>query len=125
MSEASTRFEPGPQHYAAVYGLLLVLVVIGYLGFTTWGTGTGALAVISDAMMGEDFESRQTRRTVISFGTVVLGMILFLTVLAAEAYMRRGITGRRRRPDLLRRFVQVLAPMLVFLIVGYLIKAFV
>lgn len=124
MSEASTRFEPGPRHYAAVYGLLLVLIIIGYLSFTTWSTATGALAVLSDQLMGEDFESQQARRTIIQFGTVVVGMILFLGLLSAEAYMRRGITGGRRQPDLVKRFLQVLLPMLAFLILGYLIRAF-
>lgn len=119
MSERMMRFEPRGVHYAQCYGLLLGVLVLAYLLFAVW---TGTARVLAGEAFSSEIESVYAMRSVIQLSYVVVGIGSFVAVLAAEAYMRGGISGRRKAPELGRRFVRVVTPMAVLLVLGVILR---
>jgi hypothetical protein len=100
VSERAVRFQPRGVHYAHVYALVGVILVLVYLAYMVWTT---AVRVLAGAAFADDIDSVSAMRSVIQLSYVGLGLGAFLAVLGSEAYLRAGISGRRRAPDLRRR----------------------
>lgn len=122
VSERAVRFEPRGVHYAQVYGLVGAILVLAVLVFMIW---TSAAKVLAGAAFADDYESVSAMRMAIQLAYVVVGVGTFLAVLGSEAYLRRGITGRRRAPDLRRRFLRVALPMAGLAALGAAVPALV
>ncbi len=120
MAERQMWFEPRGVHYVQCYGLLLVVLVLGYLLFAVW---TSAARELAGVAFSSDIESLYAMRSVIQLSYVVLGIGTFIGVLAAEAYLRGGITGRRKTPELRRRFLRVATPMVGLVLLGVVLRA--
>lgn len=96
---------------AAAYGLLLVLIIMTIYAFTVWRR-----AVL--AMLAEFLQGNFANTAVFQFSLVLIMMVMFGLVIAAETYLRRGA----ERFQLTRRFVRIAVPLLAFCILGLVLQ---
>ena len=112
---ADTRSEKQPTWlaYLACYALYIVLIVGG--AATLFLVLRPALLALIDALLGQ---SRANR--IVYLGTItLLGLGLFVLVMAGEPYLRKGV----ERGQLLRRFIRLAAPVVIAAVLGLLVLA--
>lgn len=114
MSENSGRKSPGPLDYAAVYGLVLLLLVGAYYALVIWRRAIPRLLFVINPEGSELGEF--SNRALLQFATLLLGIFLFIGVLGSEAYLRDGITGRKNQ--LWPRFLRLAIPLIGFCVLG-------
>lgn len=115
MSETRQRARPGFKDYAAVYGLFAVILVLAYAVFWIWRQ---ALTVALQVFLPQNFGNRST----VLFTMLFFALGLFVAVLSAEVYLRKGIEGRRRQ--LGRRFLRMAVPLAGLALLGLLLRTF-
>ncbi len=97
--------------YIACYGLLLLLFVLSILVFFVWRA-----AVIT---MIAAFIGTSAANSLLYLGPMtLLGIVLFLVVMAAEAYLRTGVERRQLR----RRFTRFAVPLVIAAVVALLLQ---
>src|ERR687886_2782021 len=97
--------------YLVCYALYAVLLVLCYFIFVTW---TSLVLGLIGAFLGPTVANG----TIYSFFLVLLGLALFVLIMAAEPYLRGGI----RRQQVVQRFARIAVPLVVFEIIGELIN---
>lgn len=99
--------------YLACYGLYGVLIALGFIVvFVIWRQAILALIAA--------FVGRSAANRLIYLGSItVLGIGLFILLIAAEPYLRNGL----KRRQLVRRFVRMAVPLLVAGALGLLLLA--
>ena len=97
--------------YVAIYALYAGLVVLSGIVFFTWSPTILALVVAFVA--NEDWQ-----RTLYLFGRTLVGLILFLFVMAAEPYLRAGV----QRGQLVRRSIYLLVAIGVAGGIGIIVR---
>jgi hypothetical protein len=63
--------------------------------------------------------SSNADRLIYDVATIMVGMAVFITLMAAEPYLRTGV----RRRELRRRFVRVSVPLITVGVLGMLLQA--
>lgn len=105
------RVQPKGRDYAVCYGLFGVLLALCYFTFVAWQQAiTLVVGVVLDRSEGV--------QAVLGLGAVFVGMGLFVFVMSAEPYLRRGV----ERGILRSRFVRLLLPLLGALLLGEAIR---
>jgi hypothetical protein len=101
------------REYLACYTLYIVLIATG-IGVLYWVVRQAILALLA-ALLGQSFANR-----IIYLGSMtLLGLGLFILVMAAEPYLRNGAARRQ----LLRRFIRLSVPIIVAAVLGLLVLA--
>jgi hypothetical protein len=111
MSETQPKQPPTWQVYLACYGLYFLLIIAGVA--TLFLVLRPALLALIIALLGES----QANRLVYSATITLLGLGLFIFVMAAEPYLRNGIARRQ----LLRRFLRLAIPVAIAAVIGLLV----
>ena len=113
MAETRPHKQPTWLEYLACYALYIVLIVGGVA--TLFVVVRPALLVLMDTLLGD---SRANR--FVYMGTIaLLGLGLFIMVMAAEPYLRNGVA----RGQLLHRFIRLATPVVVAAVLGLLVSA--
>ena len=97
--------------YLICYALYAVLLVLCYFIFVTW---TSLVLGLIGVFLGPTVANS----TIYSFFLVLLGLALFILIMAAEPYLRGGI----RRQRVVQRFARFAVPLVVVEIVGEVIN---
>jgi hypothetical protein len=97
--------------YLVCYALYAVLLVLCYFIFVTW---TSLVLGLIGAFLGPTVANG----TIYSFFLVLLGIALFVLVMAAEPYLRGGIHRQR----VVQRFARIAVPLAAIEIVGEVIN---
>ena len=114
MADTRPTEEPTWLGYLACYALFVLLIVGG--AATLFLVLRPALLALIDTLLGD---SRANR--IVYLGTItLLGLGLFILVMAGETYLRNGLA----RHQLLRRFIRLAAPVVLAAILGLLVLAF-
>jgi hypothetical protein len=113
MSETQPKQTPTWQAYLACYVLYILLIVAG--AATLFLILRPALLALITALLGQS----QANRLVYAGAITLLGLGLFIFVMAAEPYLRNGIARRQ----LLRRFLRLAIPIVIAAIIGLLMLA--
>jgi hypothetical protein len=99
--------------YLACYTLYIVLIAAGIV-VLYWVVRPAILALLA-ALLGQSYANR----IIFLSSMTLLGMGLFILVMAAEPYLRNGAA----RHQLLRRFVRLAAPVIIAAVLGLLVLA--
>ncbi len=102
-----SRPPPTGKDYLACYGLFVVLLVLCYGLFLVWRE-TVFMAMVAIGGTGN--------ATSALYGLVVvlIGLALFVVVMAGEPYLRKGVTRRR----LGERFFKLTGPVVGIIVLG-------
>jgi hypothetical protein len=101
--------------YVACYALYAMLIALGIVDIVLIWRRT-VLALL------EAFMRQNTANRLIYLASMaLLGLAVFILIMAAEPYLRNGV----RRHDLLRRFIRLAVPLVVVGAVGILLMALV
>ncbi len=101
--------------YLLCYTLYGLLLVIGYIvAFVLWRP---ALLVVFSSLLGE---RSYPARLFYMVSVVLLGGLMFIFLLVAEAYLRNGVARRQ----LLRRFVRLTVPLVIAGVIGVALRTF-
>src|SRR5260370_38411093 len=93
--------------YVACYALYALLLVLSYVVFVIWSqTILLALGVLVD--------QQQATPALWGLGMLIVGISLYLLVLAAEPYLRNGVPNRQLRA----RFLRIAGPMIAVILVA-------
>src|SRR5262245_57216267 len=115
MADTRPKEEPTWLGYLACYTLYVLLIVGG--AATLFVVLRPALLVLIDVLLGN---SRANR--IVYLGTItLLGLGLFIIVMAGEPYLRTGLA----RHQLLRRFIRLAAPVATAAVLVLLVLPFV
>jgi hypothetical protein len=113
MADIRPNEQPTWLAYLACYVLYILLIVASVASLFL--VVRPALLALIDMLLGE---SRANR--IVYLGTItLLGLGLFILVMAGEPYLRNGVVRRQ----LLRRFIRLAAPVVVAAILGLLVLA--
>jgi thiosulfate reductase cytochrome b subunit len=115
MAETQPTGRPTWLAYLACYALYALLIA-GGIAILFLVVRPAVLALIS-ALLG----SSQANRIVYLASITLLGLGLFILVMAAEPYLRNGVERRQ----LLRRFIRIAAPVVIVGALGLLVLAIV
>ena len=114
MAETRPRKQPIWLEYLACYALYILLIVGS--AATLFLVLRPALLALIDALLGD---SRANR--IVYLGTItLLGLGLFILVMAAEPYLRKGVECQQLVP----RFIRLAAPVVIAAVLGLLVLAF-
>ena len=113
MANIQPKKQPTWLEYLACYGLYLLLIVGG--AATLFLVMRPALLALIVMLLGQS----RANRIVYLAAITLLGLGLFILVMAAEPYLRNGVARRQ----LLRRFIRLASPVVVAAILGLLILA--
>ncbi|MBA3943258.1 MAG: hypothetical protein H0X37_01695 [Herpetosiphonaceae bacterium] len=97
--------------YLVCYGLLLLLLALSILVFFVW---RAAILAMIAAFMGRS----PANSLVYLVPMTLLGIVLFLFIMAAETYLRTGVERRQLR----RRFTRFVVPLIIALVVALLLR---
>lgn len=113
MADTRPKEEPTWLEYVACYALYILLIVVG--AATLFLVLRPALLALIDVLLGD---SRANR--IVYLGSItLLGLGLFILVMAGEPYLRNGV----ERHQLLRRFIRLAAPVVIAAVLGLLVLA--
>ncbi len=110
---------PGVRHYVLCYALFLVVLALCLLAFVVWRQAIFDLLGATYGS-GYDIGKAYTDATIEQVASLLIGLILFIVVVASEPYLRGGLTLHRHL-DLrqeLRRFTRLALPLAVAIVVG-------
>ncbi len=97
--------------YVVCYGLFLLLLALSILAFFAWRA-----AIL--ALIGA-FAGRSAANSLLYVGPMTLiGLVLFLIIMAAETYLRTGVERRQLR----RRFVRFVTPLIIVVLLAVLLR---
>ena len=113
MADTQPNEQPTWLAYLACYTLYILLIIGG--AATLFIVLRPALLALIDMLLGD---SRANR--IVYLGSItLLGLGLFILVMAGEPYLRNGV----ERHQLLRRFIRLAAPVVVAAVMGSLVLA--
>jgi hypothetical protein len=115
MANASSKKQPTWLEYVACYALYLLLIVGG--GATLFFLLRRAILALITTLLGPS----EANRLIYLASITLLGLGLFILVMAAEPYLRNGLVRRQ----LLRRFIRIAMPVVVAAVLGLLVLAIV
>jgi hypothetical protein len=110
----STR-QPTTADYLVCYALFVLLIILGVAVLVL--IVRPAILVLIGALLGRSQWNRMAYLTSIA----LLGLGLFILVMAAEPYMRNGV----KRGQHIRRFLRLAAPLVVAGALGFLVLTFI
>ena len=113
MAETHPRKQPTWLEYLACYSLYILLIVGG--AATLFLVLRPAVLALIVMLLGQS----RANRIVYLAAITLLGLGLFILVMAAEPYLRRGL----ERQQLLPRFVRLAAPVVIAAVLGLLVLA--
>ena len=105
---------PTPLGYVACYGLYALLLVGSVVTLLIWRT---TILLLISGLIGLS----PVNGSIYAISMIVIGLGLFMLVIAAEPYLRNGV----KRGQLMRRFARVALPVLAGGLLGLLIGAWV
>ncbi len=112
LTSGKRKYKPGFKDYVVCYALFSALLLLSV--FTVFSIWRQALLA---ALLATGWEAYSVR-TVYTLSMVVLGVLLFIAVFAAEIYLRGGMACQQVR----RRFLRLLVPILVAFVGGVLLR---
>lgn len=105
------RDRPKVRDYLVCYALFVVLIALCYATFQVWRI---ALQLGVLALVGQGYASQLLYSVVM----LLIGIALFVEVLAAEPYLRGGVVRRQVLP----RFVRLALPVCVAIVLGLALR---
>lgn len=105
------RTTPRAADYAACYGLYVLVLLLAYALFTIWRQA----ALVLTGLVVQGPANGVVDGTIV----VLIGLLIFVLVIAGEPYLRGGL----HRGDLVRRFARLAAPEVVLILIGLALLA--
>jgi len=97
--------------YTACYGLLLVLLLLDVILLFVWR--------LTLLILIARYTERSAANSLLYLGPLLLlGMVLFVSLIGAEGYLRDGVERRQLR----RRFLRFAVPLIVMLLLALLLQ---
>ena len=107
MTNSGEPTQPTRNRYLQAYGLWASLIVIGMAVIFIWRE---TFLVLIGLIVGR----QGANRAIFQGSIVILGFIIFLTVMGGESYLRGGV----ERNTLRRRFMRLAVPLVILGVVG-------
>jgi hypothetical protein len=113
MAETNTPRRPTSLDYLTLYALYVVLIVLGVV--VVFGIWRSVILVVLAVFVG----SSDANRLVYLVTLILLGLVLFVFIMAAEPYLRRGLQRRHLLPS----FGRLALPLVIAGALGLLLLA--